>query len=380
MAESMTSRERLTAALRRRDVDHVPCCPAFSASLAGPRYSWAGRADSLDRIVGDLGLDACVSFSLEPSRHSDVTEHVWQETVPGERWPILHKRFDTPAGPLTAAIRLTDDMPQREDVLLFDDWNVSRFVKPWFTTDADVERFRYLHLPPSDADVAAAYERFLQAKALADRYRLMTYATLGKGLTGTLQLWGAQQAVFTSVDRPDLMQQYLDIEHRATMRMAEVLADWGVDAMRRNGFYETTDYWSPTQLRRFVVPHIEEEIEAMRSGGAVTVYTVETGVMPMLDILAELDFDAYDAIEPALGHQDMTVVAAKLCDRHAIWGGISGPIHIGEGTPEIARQAVRDAFATFGPRGLVLSAVPSIRAHWPWENALAMFDEWRRLR
>ena len=32
------------------------------------------------------------------------------------------------------------------------------------------------------------------------------------------------------------------------------------------------------------------------------------------------------------------------------------------------------------PRGLVLNAVPSIRAHWPWENALAMFDEWRRLR
>jgi len=76
----------------------------------------------------------------------------------------------------------------------------------------------------------------------------------------------------------------------------------------------------------------------------------------------------------------MKVVAAKLGDRHAFWGGVSGPIHIGEGTPEIARQAVRDAFDTFGRRGLVLNAVPSIRAHWPWENALAMFDEWRRLR
>lgn len=46
----------------------------------------------------------------------------------------------------------------------------------------------------------------------------------------------------------------------------------------------------------------------------------------------------------------------------------------------LRRQAVREAFATFGPRGLVLNAVPSIRTHWPWENALAMFDEWRRLR
>jgi hypothetical protein len=101
--------------------------------------------------------------------------------------------------------------------------------------------------------------------------------------------------------------------------------------------------------------------------------------MPMLDILAALEFDAYQAIEPVLGGQEMRVVADELCDRHAIWGGLSGPMHIGEGTPQEVRQAVRDAFDVFGPRGLVLSAVPSIRAHWPWENALAMFDEWRAL-
>ncbi len=41
----------------------------------------------------------------------------------------------------------------------------------------------------------------------------------------------------------------------------------------------------------------------MRSGGAATAYTVETGIMPMLDLLADLDFDAYEAIEPALGHR-----------------------------------------------------------------------------
>ena len=47
---------------------------------------------------------------------------------------------------------------------------------------------------------------------------------------------------------------------------------------------------------------------------------------------------------------------------------------------QLGRQAVRDAFRIFGKRGLVLNAVPSIRAHWPWENALAMFTEWRTLR
>ena len=95
-----------------------------------------------------------------------------------------------------------------------------------------------------------------------------------------------------------------------------MLADLGVDVIVRNGFYETTDFWSPRQLERFLLPYLHER-------------------------------------------------------------GVSGPMHLGEGTQEVARQAVRDAF---GKRGLILSAVPSIRAHWPWENALATFDEWRRLR
>jgi uroporphyrinogen-III decarboxylase len=182
------------------------------------------------------------------------------------------------------------------------------------------------------------------------------------------------------MDHPEIVERFLEIEHAATMKCAEVLADLDVDVICRNGFYETMDFWSPTQVEKLLAPLLKEEVEAMRSGGAAVIYTVCTGIMPMLHILADLDFDGYISIEPVLTGQDMQVVADKLCDRHAIWGGLSGPIHIGEGTPEIARQAVREAFETFGPRGLVLNPVPSIRAHWPWENSLAMFDEWRRLR
>jgi hypothetical protein len=234
-------------------------------------------------------------------------------------------------------------------------------------------------LPPSAQAIAEARERFVARKRLADEYAVITYAGCGLGLTAALQLFGPRQAVLTSMDAPEIIDRYLEIEHEATMARAGVLAELGVDVICRNGFYETTDYWNPNQLRRLLVPRLKQEIEVMRSRGAAVVYTVETGIMPILDLLAELEFDAYQAIEPVLGGQDMRVVADTLCDRHAIWGGVSGPMHIGEGTPEQVRQAVRDAFELFGPRGLVLNAVPSIRAHWPWENALAMFDEWRTL-
>jgi uroporphyrinogen-III decarboxylase len=209
---------------------------------------------------------------------------------------------------------------------------------------------------------------------------VITYAGCGMGLTSALQLFGAQQGVLLSMDHPEVFERFLEIEHAATMRRAEVFSELGVDVICRNGFYETTDFWSPGQIKGWLVPLLEEEIQAMRSGGAAVIYTVCTGIMPILDVLADLDFDAYRSIEPVLTGQDMPAVADALRDRHAIWGGVSGPIHIGEGTPEVARQAVRDVFETFGRSGLVLNAVPSIRAHWPWENALAMFDEWRQLR
>ena len=377
---AMSSRERMLAALRRQPVDYVPCCCFFTPSLAGPQHTWHGRADSLERIVNGLGLDSYVTVDLEPSWHPEVTTRTWTEKPAGSPWPILHKELSTPAGPLTAAILVTDDLEHKSDIPLNSDWNVSRYCKPWLETMADVERYRYLQLPPTGVAIAAARERFAAQKSIADSYGVVTLANCGMGLTSAVQLFGPAQAVMLSMDQPVVMQRFLEIEHQATMGCAAVLADLGVDVIRRNGFYETTDFWSPQQIERLLVPLLREEIDAMGSGGAAVVYTVCTGIMPILPILAELEFDAYFDIEPALGHQDMRLVAERLCDRHAIWGGVSAPIDVGEATPERARQAVREAFETFGPRGLVLAAVPSLRAHWPWENALAMFDEWRRLR
>ncbi|MFH1567752.1 MAG: hypothetical protein ABIL09_07100, partial [Gemmatimonadota bacterium] len=281
----MTSRERVLAALRRQDVDHVPCCCFFSPSLAGPRYTWEGRADSLERIVRELGLDGLVAVGLEASVHPSVTWRTWTESVPGEPWPVLRKEIATPAGPLTAAVRRTDDWPHGDDIPLNSDWNVSRFVKPWIETMADVERYRYVQLPPSAADIGAARERFAASQRLADQYQAITYASCGMGLTAGIQLFGAEPGVALSMDRPDIVERFLAVEHEATMGRAAALAHMGVDVICRNGFYETMDFWSPRQVRAFLDPLIRAEIEVMKSGGAVVTYTVCTGIMPMLDLL-----------------------------------------------------------------------------------------------
>ncbi|MDP7134438.1 MAG: hypothetical protein QF437_28335, partial [Planctomycetota bacterium] len=67
-------------------------------------------------------------------------------------------------------------------------------------------------------------------------------------------------------------------------------------------------------------------------------------------------------------------------ERKSFWTGLSAPMHIGLGSPEDARAAVRTAFDIFGQTGFLLMAVPSVRRHWPWkENISAMMDEYRAI-
>lgn len=186
MIGKMTSRERVLAALRRQDVDYVPCSCFFTPSLVGPQYTWEGRADTLDRIVHGLGLDGYVHTGIEPSWHPDVTSRIWREQCPGVRWPILHKEIQTPAGPLTAAIYITDDLEHKDDIPLISDWNVSRYVKPWLQSKEDVERFRYVYLPPSNEDIAEARERFAADRKLANEHGVITRAHCGLGLTAAI--------------------------------------------------------------------------------------------------------------------------------------------------------------------------------------------------
>jgi len=375
----MTPKERMLATLRGEDTDYIPCAPFFWSAPTAPGYTWRNDEERLDVVVGRLGLDAFVPVGLEADRAPEVTERVWQDHPPGAPHPYLHKEIRTPAGTLSAVVHRTEDWPHGDDIPLCSDFNVSRYVKPWLETPEDVEKYAYVHRPPGPASIEAARRSVEASRGRADRWQVPLYAGCGFGLTAAIQLFGPERAVLFSMDHPDALDRFLEIDHRTTMKRMEVLLDLGADIICRNGFYETMEFWSPAQYERFLMPHLKEEIDLVHDAGRVITYTVCTGVMPMLPHLASLSFDGLYSIEPALGHQDMHTVADALGGQKCIWGGVSAPIHIGEGTPETVRHAVRDAVETFGPR-LMLAAVPSIRAHWPWENVLAMFDEWRRCR
>jgi len=373
----VTSAERVLAALRGEPVDYAPCVPTFWRGT--PRreaFRWESEEERLRFAIEELGVDAALHFGL-PTRPFETRSRI--ERREGEPYPLLHNAIDTPKGTLTAIVRKTDDYPHGDRIPLFSDWTVSRYVKPWVETEADVERLALVCRPAEDRPMADARERLEGVRRLAGRWRVPVIGSGFFALNGAIHLMGAESAVLCSVDHPEVIEALIELFRRVQSRNLEALLSWGCNVVLRNGWYDTTDFWSPAQFRAWVVPRLREEIEAVHAAGGTFIYQCCTGIGPLLPLLAELDLDCLLDPEPALGRVELKDLAAAL-PRKSFWGGLSAPIHIGEGTPETVREAVQLAFDAFGKRGFLLKAVPSIRAHWPWENVLAMIDEWKALR
>jgi uroporphyrinogen-III decarboxylase len=378
----MTSRERVLAAIRRQPVDYVPCSPLVNPLLEVQRrgkpwnFPWSPASDGTEYLVTVLGADRVIGdwwlgwFFPEEG----VTSRVWQEGA------ILRKAYDTPSGVLQAAVAFNELWPLGRDIPFFHDF-LGHYTEPWLKAEADLECLKHVLLPPRTREqLAQTRARFQVSKATADKFHLATLATIGSGLTTALWMFGAQNLGLLVVDNPALVQGYLDLEHRRSLRMIEILLDCGVDIIQRSGFYETSDYYSPAMLERLIGKALREEIELTHQAGRPFSYILYSGIMPMLDYLAPLDFDCVSSLDTAFDNVDLARVNAALGDRRSFWTGPSNTFHMYADDPEVVRRAVREAFAIFGKVGLILSACSSVHPMMPWENTLAMFDEWKKLR
>ena len=379
---AMTSRERIRAAMMRQPVDHVPCSISFNELSPVQRqghawqFPWQSDTPGDEKLryqVEELGLDQVVNMGVNLCRPvPGIESKVWLE---GD---ILHKTYTTPAGELHAAVRHNELWPHGQDIPFYSDFNIGHYVEPWLQTAADLACFRqvrHLCTPDEMLEVARANAA---AKTRAKQYDLATAARIGMGLTGAQHLFGASELCMMTLDQPELVEAYLEYEHQINLRAIELVGELGIDIVWRNGFYETADFYSPAMLEQFLGARLRREADAARSAGMLTNYTVHTGVVPILDHLAGLSFDALFGIDIAFQDLDMRQLRDTLTPTKSLWIGPSSTHHLWKG-PEATRQAVRDVFEVFGQTGLVLS--PGVSAHsiMPWESTLALIDEWRKL-
>jgi uroporphyrinogen-III decarboxylase len=374
----VTSKERMLAAMRCETVDHLPCSIYFNSNLQVAGYDltdWTERA----RLQFDLGADPVAHLDIPDLQHPEVTTRTWLDVPAGEAAPILFKEYRTPAGALRMGVRHTHGWPYKMDIP-WNDYTAGHLFEPLIKTPDDVDAFAYLLPPPDRAALDARRKQHDAVRALARQKELAIQGHGGHGLATLLFVMGAENAVMFAVDHPEAFQRLAQIDSRANVTRIHLCAEAGADFIKRFGGYEQTNFYTPEIFRRVVVPLLRQEVAAAHEAGVLIYYRVVTGMEPLLRDIASIGFDCIEGGEPHLSRCSLEMWRDAFAGRACSWTGLSTPGLLGGKDPAAVRHEVRHCLEVFGKRGYILGVTNSIRNHFPWENTLAMIDEWKKIR
>lgn len=376
----MTSKERLLGAITSKTVDHVPMVIRFWDDPRHARASWQSTPERL-AFFAQRGWDTTVDLwcGIPPGPEVQIEVHREQDSI----GPILHQIWHTPAGDLSERLRITEDWPLAQTTTtgigLLHDFRTARYIEVPFKTPADLATLPYL-FPTEVTDEQRLVQEIKDARALADEFQVPLFVDVRSGLDWLIWLYPAQEAVLRTLDTPEMMGELLSGIAAAYRRRLEVYLNCGVDVIIRSGWYESADFWNPALYRQFAMPQLQWEINAAKNAGTSVVYLMDSGVDPLLPELHQMQFDCLAGIDPATaGGTELSHIRRRLPGK-ALWGGISGPLHLGRGTPADVEEAVEQAFTQCGKTGFILGPVVGYRHDWPWENLEACDRAWRRLR
>jgi hypothetical protein len=352
-----------------------------------------------------LGLDTFVDlrhFTPENKQigHSDVPgfpvrfpENViireWKEATRANRYPLLHKSYQTPDGNLDVVVNQTDDWPYPETsesqalVPFMDDFLAPRCRKYLVEKRKDLKVFKNLLVAPKEEDIKTCREAWDLGKMVAEDQNLLLVGGWGVGGDALAWFCGLENAVYMALVDPDFFQeilQMIDVWNRARM---EIYLDYGVDLYVRRAWYEGTDFWSPELFKNFFYPIIRKEVQMAHEAGAKYGYILTSGSMPLHGLLTELGIDVLIGADPVQGKgTDLPRMKSQLKGKTCIWGGVNGFVTVEEGTETEIEEAVKNAMETLGPDGFILSPVDNIRdpSDRVWRKTMKLIEAWRKYR
>jgi hypothetical protein len=331
----------------------------------------------------------------------EIRESVDRPAGGGE--PILRRTYHTPAGELAAAVQQTEDWPYGDRLPLFDDYVSPRAVTLPVTGPKHLAALRHLFVSPADDDIAAFTQQAAERKEFADakglllsggwksgRYIPGEDAGLigGNGGTGTvidtlMWLCGGTEPLMWAYDAPEFLTDLIGIIEEWNHHRLEIHLEAGVDLVVRRAWYEGTDFWSPPFYRRFILPGLKREVELAHQAGARFGYIITTGMVHIAEALLESGIDVIIGVDPGEG-KDTTLADTQQAfgGTVGLWGGVSGPLAVEEGSEDDVRQAVEAAFTVLAPTGrFILCPVDNVRADTDraWRNVQVFIDTWKSL-
>jgi Uroporphyrinogen decarboxylase (URO-D) len=396
----MNSRERFLSAVENKPVDYIPCSFMLFYNLYNTCKS---EMEYITREV-DLGLDPHVhvghlnrTMHLTGTLHPDARYTEWIEETGATRY--FCRRIDTPKGPLTSRIRQWEGWPTEGDFPIFKDWLVPRADEFLVKPEQDLEKLPYIFGPFKDSDIEKLRDEARAAQKIADQYHLVQAGGWKGNTDSSLQVdpgvmgcdamaWlsGFEKIMELSILQPDLIKEYAAIIHAWNMKQIEIYLDvTAADIIIRRGWYETTEFWTPKAYRTIIAPTLKKEAELVHQAGKKYAYIITSAFMPVIDDILDTGIDILIGLDPREGKgTDLQKVKEKFKAKNkCLWGGVSGPLTVEQGTEAETEAAVLEALRILGAGGgFILSPVDNVRDDTPnaWKNTHRFIETWKKHR
>jgi len=396
MTSTMSSRERMMAAMTLNGPDHVPFSPYIGQ---GPWYEkplfWHDQFQRTE-VMLELGLDPTIDIWLPwPHPAPEVKIKTWRATGGSE--PLLTKEYHTPAGILRQTVRETEDWcdarhtrwipttmgtEQREqfNMDILDDWNISRRSEPWVKGRDDLEALRYLMRVPEGHVLEEWKMDTARALEFARKHDLVSVAR--RTIVGDAFQWfcDIEQFMIWMIEDTGFVKEFLGIWQEWSLAMTKLALEAGVDVVQRRGWYEIPTFWGLKYFKEYLVPLIEEETKMVHAAGKLHVYLLPEGQGAYTPLLKEMSADVMMGVDPRMLHGgDLKSLFQAMGNNKAFWGGVNAEVTLESGKPEIIDEAVKTAIEELGGNGgLILGGF--IFQQITAEMITMMIASWKKYR
>jgi len=403
MKMSMSSKERMIAAIRCQEVDHIPLGQVFHSTVLGTPDSkqWDNQFQRAE-VMKDLGLDPVIDIWMPtPKPHPQVVVRKWQEDDPDGPDVLLCAEYETPAGKLVQKVRRTRDwyhpshhrfLPdwqghahrepnEFERIEMMDDWFTRRYKMPLISGPDDLDKLEYLLLPPTGHAWDEWITNARKAQQYANQMGLLSQAR--RVSVGDWFMWLCliEEFLYAMIEQPNYVSRFYEIIQRYNRQTLELVLQADADVVQYRGWYDTPDYWGRKRYQQILQPYIEELGQVVHDAGKLFCVLMPEGYTLYRDILDQMAVDVYFGLEPmaARKSEDLATVKEAFDDRHCIWGGVNAPTTVGRGSDEEIDEAVKFAIETLGPTGLILNASMYLcDDDVPWDRFMVFVEAWRR--
>ena len=338
----MNSRERVIAALERRQPDRVPFFECvidervMDALLPGCDY---------DQFNDWIGLDNASqnrsSWSRDNVEFIDEAKGLFRD-----KWGVI-RAFgpeSTPA-PIEGPIKTPEDLktytppdPNADDVL---------------------------------GSIPHLVERYRGRKAVT--------AICRDAFFNPAFLRGTTQFLMDMVDNPKLVHELIEVCQSHDIPAMQRMVAAGMDVVVFGDDYadRNSTLMSPRHFREFILPGLKRAVDAAHEAGAYVVKHTDGNIMAVIEMIVGTGIDALNPLEPQAG-MDIGLVKQKYGDRIAIIGNIDCGYLLSQAPVEEVREVTRRTIEIAAPGGgYMLSSSNSIHSSVKPENFMAMVETLR---